>query len=439
MQLNKKHYNIALFFFIITLFLIPEIKILSSMPKFRLEDLLFPFIALYVIKNYKLIVDARNYEEIKKYIGLWLCFVIVIILSILFNLYHTSTSDLFEIYKPIKAIVLFSFFLILNTQKINTYFPLAIATFGLLIFNLFQYFDIWDFNIYVEVHYAPPHHLIYFGYNTLFEPVTKRLLGTLGNPNNNAILFACLSIYFLAIKTENKKIKIVNYILFTCCSIACIQSQSRTTFIGLALALVLYVIVDRKNLIVSFMPFIISLFIVVVYFLNADLRYLHTLKQLKITTSKNTIAIAKNEVDKRKKAFQSADGDFKFESNNESLKGRFEIWRELFAMAIKKPVLGYGPYKGYFYSNTIYSENEFLLNFWRYGLVGLVNYTLLVLFPFMLYFKNRNSRGTLILTCVFIIINISSLTNNPISSPFLLFLIMLLMGCNFSAEANEKK
>jgi O-antigen ligase len=116
---------------------------------------------------------------------------------------------------------------------------------------------------------------------------------------------------------------------------------------------------------------------------------------------------------------------FQFTSYNNSLldgtafhsgsaRGRLETWNLLGKMILEEPIFGHGPYKEYFYQNHIYSENEYILMSWRYGLLGLFLYLTIFLIPFKKLYASMNElsvKGSLML----IMMLVSALTNNPLT------------------------
>jgi O-antigen ligase len=83
-------------------------------------------------------------------------------------------------------------------------------------------------------------------------------------------------------------------------------------------------------------------------------------------------------------------------------------------MILEEPLFGHGPYKEFFYQNKIYSENEYILMTWRYGLFGLLIYLSIFLIPFKKLVASMNEislKGSLML----IMMLVSALTNNPLT------------------------
>jgi hypothetical protein len=116
---------------------------------------------------------------------------------------------------------------------------------------------------------------------------------------------------------------------------------------------------------------------------------------------------------------------FQFTSYNNSLldgtafhsgsaRGRLETWKMLGKMITEEPLFGHGPYKEFFYQNKIYSENEYILMTWRYGILGLLIYLSIFLIPFKKLVSSENEiplKGSLML----IMMLVSAITNNPLT------------------------
>lgn len=106
---------------------------------------------------------------------------------------------------------------------------------------------------------------------------------------------------------------------------------------------------------------------------------------------------------------------------------RIQIWKQLLLMVKDHPLFGYGPNKNFFYENNLFSENEYILMLWRYGIVGLMAYLSLYLYPIFRAFKklkeNVAARQTFMIAVAFMT---AALTNNPISSVKLALILMLV-------------
>jgi O-antigen ligase len=223
-------------------------------------------------------------------------------------------------------------------------------------------------------------------------------LGTIGNPNNNAILFLFFCVLFIPKKLSGTKDWIwffVAYLFFLTC-------QSRTGVIAFAAMSVLAMWLfqySRTKIIIMVMCIVGGLTILktVQFVQHDDKSYIGSM----------------------------ADGEALSKTN--SVKGRLEVWNLLWEMIKQKPFFGHAPSKDFFYNNQLYSESEYVLMTWRYGFVGLLLYLLLILYPLAkaIKFKDELLPKQLILFTVVILI--TAITNNPLSNPsiFLMFAVMV--------------
>lgn len=128
---------------------------------------------------------------------------------------------------------------------------------------------------------------------------------------------------------------------------------------------------------------------------------------------------------------------------NQSVRGRLDTWKLLLKMWSEKPIVGYGPYKNFFYSMKLYSENEYILYLWRYGIIGFFLYIYWYLFPVV---KLENKKIKLSINPFYLLFGLSlmaaALTNNPITHPMISVLLaisagyQLALGKNISTDTN---
>jgi len=128
---------------------------------------------------------------------------------------------------------------------------------------------------------------------------------------------------------------------------------------------------------------------------------------------------------------------------NQSVRGRLDTWKLLLKMWSENPIVGYGPYKNFFYSLKLYSENEYILYLWRYGIIGFFLYIYWYLFPIV---KLENKKIKLSINPFYLLFGLSlmaaALTNNPITHPMISVLLaisagyQLALGKNISTDTN---
>jgi O-antigen ligase len=260
------------------------------------------------------------------------------------------------------------------------------------------------------------HHLTHFGFNSLMQPATKRMIGILANPNDNAILFILFSIRYLPkIKWKTKEM-----LFFFAGLIAILACQSRTGFLAFAVVFcVNYLIaqISWKQIILQ----VASLFLVSWLFLTFDF---FNFKNLTNT----------EEVSHNSDYLLSLINSNAFTST--SVKGRLQVWQELSFQFLQKPIFGHAPQKNYFYENRLYAENGYLLWAWRYGILGLTAFVALFVLPVKKCIKNiRSTLEAKHFLMVIITFLITNLTNSPLSHTTLSLLFFIFAGVFYSKNS----
>ena len=254
--------------------------------------------------------------------------------------------------------------------------------------------------------------LLFFGKNSLGGPANKRILGTMGNPNLNAILFSIFSVYYLTCKKEYKRN--FSFFFFYLSFAMILFTQSRTVIISITLIIFLFFYINKEfswKSIFKITIFLLSTVLLVRYSDQHSLKY--------ISNAKLSLV------------------------ENGSIRGRIEIWSYLWEMIKKKPFWGYGINKEFFYVNYLYSENEYILMTWRYGIIGLLGYLTMLMGP-IIYYRNKinfyKSQKDIFYLFIILIFGINALTNNPISDPVLQLFFAISTGAFLSQfELYEKK
>lgn len=393
----KNNFNYILSILIIlSVTLIPDIKIAPGLPNLQLIDFLIPFILGSIYIN-------RNNFKFDNLYGLIILFGVYIVFTIIFNARYTAFRDYFEVYKIFKFLIVIVFFAttsIPNFKK-RILYPVFIA---LVVFNLLHYFNIFNFNTLLEKYYNGGDHIKFFGLNSLGQPDTKRMIGTIANSNNNAVLFMFFSVWFFPKKERSLKLLTPFFVsllmVFLC--------QSRTSLVALFGFLLVVLLFNRENL----KSFSVLISVVLLAYLSSFIissnAYLGTL----------------------------FDGNI---ANNSSLRGRFESWMHLWQMIKEKPIIGYSPFKEYFYENKLYSENEYILMTWRYGILGLLLYIALLGITFIKGIKNKLLDEGIQLIIITTVIAITSLTNNPLSNRVIIIFFGIAIGLFFNRIFKNEK
>jgi len=419
--MNKLN-NIIAFLVVLSILLFPDFRLGEGMPALQFIDFLVPIIFVLVCANWKKIVWKKIYSFLIIFSG-------YIIVTIVANDRLGMIKDYFEIYKVLKFLLIIIFFSIvkINNFKTNFLYPIFAL---LVIFNLGHYFNVLGINELIETYYNGGIHLEFFGMDSLGRLSTKRMIGVIGNPNTNAIVFLIFIVLFYP---KDRKINLsklpffMALVLFFLC-------QSRTGFGALLIVVLfqlLYCTISKggfklKN--INFLP----LLMVVVSF---SISYLFSANIIKTDVYNYDVTKIKT-IDELVKTEQSTYINSVFSGDvtqTNSVKGRLKIWKHLWGMVEHKPILGHAPSKEYFYENKLYAENEYILYLWRYGAIGLLFYLALIGSLFWLGFKNRYSDYALALMLLSIIVAITAITNTPLNSREILIFIGVVIGLFFNS------
>lgn len=381
-------------------FLIPDIRISSQFPAFQLTDFLLPIIGIVV---YPSLPQVR-----KEWWFIWIAlFAGYMLLPILINGRIKQWNDYFELYRVMKLGVIFLLFRLIQPKQLH---PLIVVSFMvLLLINMLHLFNVFNVNELLTYTYGDSIHFKLFGKDSLGNPAVKRMLGTMGNPNTNALLFLFFTVYFLPIEKKHEQWVLcftALFMVFLC--------QSRTSLIAVIMVLGAMLYLTKKDGVKPAIWKVVSsigLYVLATMIATSFFQY---------TSYSNSLM----------------DGSALYST---SLRSRWESWGILWDMIKTKPLFGYGPYKSYFTAHQLYSENEYLLMWWRYGIFGLLFYLGIFLLPFWELFRRKfdtHAGKAMIMIGVMLI---AALTNNPLTerSISVLFIFILASGLPTS-KAHEK-
>lgn len=385
-----------------SLLFLPDIHLGNQLPAFQTIDFLLPFVVVYLF--------IRRKELLwQKYYIILLLFCAYIPISMLVNGRLNKVIDYFEIYKILKFLLIILLFTFIDFKQFYNkwLFPLF---FGLVVLNFIHFFNIFDFNTFLHKYYPGGIQLEYFGLNSLKEPSVKRMVGSMGNPNINAVVFLMFAIIFIPFRNSKKQISI-----FLLAILMVFLCQSRTALIALGLILIGIALLRLSNW--KWKDWLIILAgIVVMYFISWAL----ATDFFKYSLYSNYIL----------------DGSI---LQTGSARGRWEAWTLLGNMIIEKPIFGHGVNKEFFYTNHIYSENEYILMAWRYGIIGLVLYIGLFLYPAFILLRNHRSTIAKITLLFLVLILTTALTNNPISDRTVVIFFAIILGFSFNTDPFKHK
>lgn len=392
---------------LVSLFLLPGITLSSSLPEIRPEDLLAYGLLLTLLLNAATKIKWSG--SIQRFMVFIALFMVWMGITQLGNLRLMSMSDYFEYYKMFKfGIIALGFYLIHRhgildqTDTLRAIRFIFYVTFAL---NMLHYFNILAYNPTIMPYYSSELHLSQFGVNSLGEPDVKRMLGVMGNPNNNSIIMGFFSIFFIvhsSLKTPEWKQNVISAGLAL---IMLLMSGSKTGVLSLVAVFVVYWVLSKANIKQFFV--LGGITIMAFGLINAlNFTYISSLWTVDWTA-------------------------------NASWTGRLEVWENLIGMIQKSPWIGYGPNKEYFYANSLYSENEYVLMAWRYGVIGLLFYLGWIFIPFFTALGQKTKPYARILILFSTMLLVSALTNNPLSEPRVMALYAILCGFMFADRDQE--
>ena len=401
---------------VLSITLIPSFTISENLPAFQLLDILLPFLVVLIyVQRAELVV-----HKIYKYLFL---FSFYILFTIFWNGRMAEIRDYFEIYKIFKFTCVILFFSTIDIS--NFYKKILYPIFGMLVvFNIFHYFNWFNFNYVLEHFYNGGIHIQTFGLNSIGGEATRRMIGTIGNPNNNAILFLVLAMLFLP-RQKQDLFRLGIFFLAISMFFLC---QSRTGLIALFAMIMVYMIIAiRKKELKLLNKY--SLFNLGIIITSYTIAHLFSVNAVSANPYYSDVVLNGQAMENGGMTPSYLNSIFSssvYQSN--SVQGRLIIWKHLWEMIQLKPLFGYGPYKEYFYENELYAESEYVLMTWRYGFLGLIAY--FGFYGFLVYesIKNIKSKYGLTMLLVTVIYSIAALTNNPLMNKDLFILIAIVLG-----------
>lgn len=423
-QYNISNFEKYLFYFsLVSIFLLPSINLFPNLFAIRPEDIIFPIIVCIVICN-KAYIDFF-------YSRFLLLFSAYILFTILINNMH-AYRDYSEIYKIIKYLFYLMFFMY-SIKKFTYLKILEVIFVFVFIFNIMHYFNVFNFNNIIEPFYTSELRILFFGKNSLGFPDTKRMLGTMGNPNNNAIMFLFFITLFIPGKKSNKIHNIIFYLAFS----GVLFTQSRTGMVAFIVIVIVNIFIQklRYKIVLKQLGFFALIFLTI----NL-LEYIELSLVKPLSPDEKKELIEKGEKLDRDRLFHASKyltNIIEDDMSETFFSGRFNTWNMLWAMIKEKPVFGHGPWKNYFYKNNIYPESEYVLMTWRYGFLGLLFYLACILLPFIWYFKRIDIKRSNYYVLFLLIVLITALMNNPMSEPRILLLIAFMNAIFFNQYLNK--
>ena len=387
-------------------------------PSIKINDGLFLGVDELLVTLMGIRLLQQGVVWIDKFIWVIIFLSCIILVSILVNPNYKDYREYLEIHKLIKIAILYMFTCWVTCQGIakRTIVKMVLFTFlGIVLFNVLHLFNVFYFNEFITILYdTDGRDVMNFGKNSIGGPGPKRIVGTMGNPNINAILFlfyfAFFSFLFVEDQKDHSDWKVLPkrsiQLLFLLSMLFVILCQSRT---GLAALSVIYFMgiwlrsPNWKEVLME-ISCVLGFFGISSYLDTVSLNYLSNTKP-------------------------------QLQENN-SLAVRIKIWGELIGLWLKQPFFGYGPNKAFVYRTQLHPENEFVFYLWRYGIQGLLGFFAILTIPFLFLFKKIKDFSFMYF--VLIIVAIVALMNNPLANPKISVLFAMILGFSVAVFFNFK-
>lgn len=375
---------------LLSIMFLPNIALSSSFAA-RPEDIIILLGFIYLV--YRKILFNTFYSWV-----LILMFVIFF-MSIGLNERLLSVNS-FEFYnKIIKGLVSYSLFLLFMQEEKNYQLIIKLLIISLVVYLAGNFLQL------LRVPFIPTLLAKYSnaGQVDAMEKAVSfgrlpRLTGFIGNPNNNAAFFACMAGLTLDLFFVRKQR--VYLLLLVAIMMVIVFTQSRTMFVALFLIFGIVAFATGKLSLVI----IGSVFILVI-------KYLVHIPYLDLLFDTNKL------------------------SQTHSVTGRLEEWANLMAMIKQQPWLGFGGYKEYFYLTQTYPENEYILAWFRYGIIYLLLFIGMMVASAIMGIISAQKKvfGGYFMLGTNLTLLISSISNTPFNNPRL-FVFYSLVQAVFSAS-----
>lgn len=377
-------------------------------PSIKIHSELFLGIDEFLVLIMGLRLLLKRFFWIDKLIVVFGMLSFIILVSILMNPNRMDYREYLEIQKVVKFVIfyLFSIFVLRDSiNKKNLIILLTISFLLLFVFNVLHLFNLFYFNEYVTILYdTDGRDVLNFGKNSIGGPGPKRIVGTMGNPNINAILFLFfVSFYSFLLIERNKLESSWNYL-----------SKNTIRFFFLLSILLVILCQSRTGIVALFLVYIIGVFYRKATWFEIALEILLIIGFFGLSAFLDTIAL--QYLFNTKPQLQE----------NNSLAVRLKIWGKLIKMWTEQPFFGYGPNKAYVYREKLHPENEYVFYLWRYGIQGVLAYLSIFCVP-IFYFYKRMKEFTFLIFAI-LIVSLVALMNNPLSNPKISVLFAIILG-----------
>jgi len=386
----------------------PSFQLFVGYPCIRIEYIFLFFYIFFSFLKYALAkkIVKPSFDCVGLLFSLMMISCIISIeYSIMFLEYNFKINDFFLI---IQLFLYYSIFYIAKTlytkegNVFKIYKFLAISGLLIALFCILQYFDILEINrkILVPLYFYNKPLAQTKAFNLVQGVHWRRIIGTFGNPNYCgmffAILLAATSTYYLF--PIKGKLKLHHFFIIEIGIIALmILTGSRTAMFSSVIIILFSFFLGKlkKKKVIFFFTIIIGVILILIF-----------------ATPQYFIG--------------------RIFSEYTSFHGHLSMFKETFKEINKSPILGLGPTKMQF---TSIVDNEFLLYWRRYGLIGIILFLLLHIFMFIKgFFKFSKAKITIgknigLLTMQLAIIwSIFGLTSDVFKNPQMMGIIFFLTG-----------
>jgi hypothetical protein len=227
----------------------------------------------------------------------------------------------------------------------------------------------------------------------------KRLLGLMGNPNNNAILFSFFYALFMSLylSLRSKKYLYISLLSF----LIVILCQSRTTFLALLFSTFFIPFFTgskhKKRYLKSILTSLIMVGFIVIVYNILPISYLKSIKNMDI-------------------------------EEMSSWQERIIVWNYILDNVKQQLILGTGGFKEFYYSRNIDIDSGYFWFLYNFGLISLLTYLVFLLYQIYISFKFRKLLFSYLNFSFLSIILITSITNAPFQEPRLNLIIAVTIA-----------
>ncbi|MFY0685230.1 MAG: O-antigen ligase family protein [Balneola sp.] len=396
------------FGYLIVLFalLAPPLNLSSSLPLIRPDEILiYIFCPLILLNGFKKNThDPRAIIYIKIYSAFLLVFIVSSIYGVLFLDVPYGKRDFFEFVTTAKYLMVFFVFSAITIdqhqiKKILHYVLFLILLSG--IFGLLQYYSLFGLDTLTAPFYLQDRLHIF----------DDRITGTFKNPNTFSSVLLLGHIIALTRFLFSKNL-----------------AEKYYTFFATLILVVLLLFAGSRT--VLFIYFLITLSLLVLGVFTSGV----SKKQLSLLIGFITIGFLLSI------SFLSYEIILRFQSgidilNDDSLSLRFFVWFFNFQIFLESPIIGWGPAKAL---HPVVVDNEYLLILRRYGIIGLISFLGIYLYPLKISFsrfwkkKRTPYYFDIIIASIIVSFGIANITNGLFLSAQVMDFWIVLLGLYFA-------